>query len=124
MALPPCHALCQFYVCDGELSCQLYQRSGDMGLGVPFNIASYALLTYMIAHLTGLKPGDFVHTLGDAHIYTNHIEPLKVQLQREIRPFPKLKILRKVETIDDFRAEDFEICDYNPHAIIKMQMAV
>ncbi|TDG97413.1 hypothetical protein EPR50_G00225590 [Perca flavescens] len=124
MALPPCHALCQFYVCDGELSCQLYQRSGDMGLGVPFNIASYALLTYMIAHITGLKPGDFVHTLGDAHIYVNHIEPLKVQLQREIRPFPKLKILRKVESINDFRAEDFEICDYNPHPTIKMQMAV
>ncbi|XP_047183715.1 thymidylate synthase isoform X2 [Scophthalmus maximus] len=152
MALPPCHALCQFYVCDGELSCQLYQRSGDMGLGVPFNIASYALLTYMIAHITGLKvravfshqtshltlllpqsscvffpslqPGDFVHTLGDAHIYVNHIEPLKVQLQREIRPFPKLKILRNVEKIDDFCAEDFEITDYNPHPTIKMQMAV
>uniref|UniRef100_A0A8C3AWW2 Thymidylate synthase n=1 Tax=Cyclopterus lumpus TaxID=8103 RepID=A0A8C3AWW2_CYCLU len=124
MALPPCHALCQFYVCDGELSCQLYQRSGDMGLGVPFNIASYALLTYMIAHITGLKPGDFVHTLGDAHIYVNHIEALKVQLQREIRPFPKLKILREVESINDFRAEDFEICDYNPHPTIKMQMAV
>ncbi|KAK7881741.1 hypothetical protein WMY93_030150 [Mugilogobius chulae] len=114
----------KFYVCDGELSCQLYQRSGDMGLGVPFNIASYALLTYMIAHITGLKPGDFVHTLGDAHIYVNHIEPLKIQLEREIRPFPKLKILRKVEKIDDFRAEDFEICDYDPHPIIKMQMAV
>ncbi|TNN65838.1 Thymidylate synthase [Liparis tanakae] len=154
MALPPCHALCQFYVCDGELSCQLYQRSADMGLGVPFNIASYALLTYMIAHITGLKPGDFVHTLGDAHIYVNHIEALQVQLsvcqlsvcllsicllpvcfltrssclalqlQREIRPFPKLKILRKVESINDFRAEDFEICDYNPHPAIKMQMAV
>ncbi|XP_029003102.1 thymidylate synthase isoform X1 [Betta splendens] len=154
MALPPCHALCQFYVCDGELSCQLYQRSGDMGLGVPFNIASYALLTYMIAHITGLKvkslsqtlhrwivavssisshvlclvppsqPGDFVHTLGDAHIYLNHIEPLKIQLQRELRPFPKLKILRNVESINDFCAEDFEICDYNPHPTIKMQMAV
>ncbi|XP_056439768.1 thymidylate synthase [Gadus chalcogrammus] len=124
MALPPCHALCQFYVCDGELSCQLYQRSGDMGLGVPFNIASYALLTYMIAHVTGLKPGEFIHTLGDAHIYLNHIEPLKEQLQREVRPFPKLKILRKVETIDDFRAEDFEICGYQPHPAIKMQMAV
>ncbi|XP_041824696.1 thymidylate synthase [Melanotaenia boesemani] len=124
MALPPCHALCQFYVCDGELSCQLYQRSADMGLGVPFNIASYALLTYMIAHITGLKPGDFVHTLGDAHVYINHIEPLKEQLQREIRPFPKLKIHRKVENIDDFRAEDFEIYDYNPHPSIKMQMAV
>ncbi|CAL8313768.1 unnamed protein product [Merluccius merluccius] len=124
MALPPCHALCQFYVCDGELSCQLYQRSGDMGLGVPFNIASYALLTYMIAHITGLKTGDFVHTLGDAHVYVNHIKPLEEQLQREVRPFPKLKILRKVEKIDDFRTEDFEICDYNPHPAIRMQMAV
>ncbi|RXN00702.1 Thymidylate synthase [Acipenser ruthenus] len=124
MALPPCHALCQFYMCNGELSCQLYQRSGDMGLGVPFNIASYALLTYMIAHVTGLKPGDFVHSLGDAHIYVNHIEPLKIQLQREPRPFPKLKILRKVDSIDDFKAEDFEIIDYNPHPAIKMQMAV
>ncbi|KAM7329242.1 hypothetical protein ACRRTK_010855 [Alexandromys fortis] len=109
---------------NGELSCQLYQRSGDMGLGVPFNIASYALLTYMIAHITGLKPGDFVHTLGDAHIYLNHIEPLKTQLQREPRPFPKLKILRKVETIDDFRVEDFQIEGYNPHPAIKMEMAV
>ncbi|XP_006151681.1 thymidylate synthase [Tupaia chinensis] len=124
MALPPCHALCQFYVVDGELSCQLYQRSGDMGLGVPFNIASYALLTYMIAHITGLKPGDFVHTLGDAHIYLNHVEPLKIQLQREPRPFPKLKILRKVEKIDDFKAEDFQIEGYNPHPTIKMEMAL
>lgn len=124
MALPPCHALCQFYVSDGELSCQLYQRSGDMGLGVPFNIASYALLTYMIAHITGLKPGDFVHTIGDAHIYTNHIEPLKEQILREPRPFPKLKIKRKVEQINDFSAEDFEIYDYDPHPSIKMQMAV
>lgn len=95
-----------------------------MGLGVPFNIASYALLTYMIAHITGLKPGDFVHTLGDAHIYLNHIEPLKIQLQREPRPFPKLKILRKVEKIDDFKAEDFQIEGYNPHPTIKMEMAV
>ncbi|XP_061878067.1 thymidylate synthase isoform X1 [Entelurus aequoreus] len=145
MALPPCHTLCQFYVCDGELSCQLYQRSGDMGLGVPFNIASYALLTYMIAHVTDLKvtsspffqclptpdmypasfqPGDFVHTLGDAHIYTNHVKPLEEQLKREIRPFPKMNILRKVESIDDFRAEDFEIVGYNPHPAIKMEMAV
>ncbi|XP_047683370.1 thymidylate synthase isoform X2 [Prionailurus viverrinus] len=100
MALPPCHALCQFYVVNGELSCQLYQRSGDMGLGVPFNIASYSLLTYMIAHITGLK------------------------LQREPRPFPKLRILRKVETIDDFKAEDFQIEGYNPHPTIKMEMAV
>ncbi|KAB0378856.1 hypothetical protein FD755_010434 [Muntiacus reevesi] len=174
MALPPCHALCQFYVVNGELSCQLYQRSGDMGLGVPFNIASYALLTYMIAYITDLKPGDFVHTLGDAHVYLNHIEPLKTQalmeprgqasrfvdgggqagtrqvglwpqtlnmtgavryctcmyscplrcLQREPRPFPKLKILRKVEKIDDFKAEDFQIEGYNPHPTIKMEMAV
>ncbi|KAB1258330.1 Thymidylate synthase [Camelus dromedarius] len=124
MALPPCHALCQFYVVNGELSCQLYQRSGDMGLGVPFNIASYSLLTCMIAHITGLKPGDFVHTLGDAHIYLNHIEPLKMQLQREPRPFPKLRILRKVEKIDDFKAEDFQVEGYNPHPTIKMEMAV
>ncbi|XP_064298986.1 thymidylate synthase isoform X1 [Phalacrocorax carbo] len=124
MALPPCHALCQFYVLNGELSCQLYQRSGDMGLGVPFNIASYSLLTYMIAHVTGLKPGEFIHTLGDAHIYLNHVEPLKVQLQREPRPFPKLRIIRKVEDISDFKAEDFQIEDYNPHPSIKMEMAV
>nr|XP_021135825.1 thymidylate synthase [Columba livia] len=124
MALPPCHALCQFYVVNGELSCQLYQRSGDMGLGVPFNIASYSLLTYMIAHVTGLKPGEFIHTLGDAHVYLNHVEPLKVQLQREPRPFPKLRILRKVEDISDFKAEDFQIEDYNPHPPIKMEMAV
>ncbi|KFV70026.1 Thymidylate synthase, partial [Dryobates pubescens] len=124
MALPPCHALCQFYVQSGELSCQLYQRSGDMGLGVPFNIASYSLLTYMIAHVTGLKPGEFIHTLGDAHIYLNHVEPLKLQLQREPRPFPKLRILQKVEDISDFKAEDFQIEDYNPHPPIKMEMAV
>ncbi|XP_043545265.1 thymidylate synthase [Chiloscyllium plagiosum] len=124
MALPPCHALCQFYVCNGELSCQLYQRSGDMGLGVPFNIASYSLLTYMIAHITGLKPGDFIHTLGDAHVYNNHIEALKIQLQREPRPFPKLKILRNVESINDFKAEDFKLEGYNPHPTIKMEMAV
>ncbi|XP_078543577.1 thymidylate synthase [Lissotriton helveticus] len=124
MALPPCHALCQFYVLNGELSCQLYQRSGDMGLGVPFNIASYALLTYMVAHVTSLKLGDFVHTLGDAHVYLNHIDPLKVQVQRVPRPFPKLTILRKVENINDFKAEDFKIEGYDPHPAIKMEMAV
>uniref|UniRef100_A0A2K5PIQ4 Thymidylate synthase n=1 Tax=Cebus imitator TaxID=2715852 RepID=A0A2K5PIQ4_CEBIM len=124
MALPPCHALCQFYEVNGELSCQLHQRSGDMGLGVPFNTASYTLLTYVIAHITGLKPGDFVHTLGDAHIYLNHIKPLKIQLQREPRPFPKLKILRQVEKIDDFKAEDFKVEGCNPHPTIKMEMAV
>nr|XP_034981453.1 thymidylate synthase [Zootoca vivipara] len=124
MALPPCHALCQFYVLNGELSCQLYQRSGDMGLGVPFNIASYSLLTSMVAHVTGLKPGEFIHTLGDAHIYLNHIEPLKIQLQRQPRPFPKLKILRNVENINDFNVDDFELEGYDPHPSIKMEMAV
>lgn len=124
MALPPCHAFIQFYVCDGELSSQLYQRSGDIGLGVPFNIASYSLLTYMIAHVTGLEPGDFVHTLGDAHVYVNHIEPLKIQLQRKPRPFPKLLIKREVKDIDDFKFEDFEIVGYNPHPKIAMEMAV
>lgn len=124
MALPPCHALCQFYVNDGELSCQLYQRSGDMGLGVPFNIASYSLLTYMIAHVTGLKPGDFVHTLGDAHVYSNHVEPLNEQLKREPKAFPTLNFKRKVESIDDFTMEDFSLNDYKPHGKIAMKMAV
>lgn len=124
MALPPCHAFAQFYVCNGELSCQLYQRSADMGLGVPFNIASYALLTYMIAHVTGLKPGDFIHTLGDAHIYLNHIEPLQKQLERTPRPFPKLVIKNEVKNIDDFKMEDFEIVGYKPYPKIKMEMAV
>ncbi|MBN3278841.1 TYSY synthase, partial [Polyodon spathula] len=118
MALPPCHALCQFYVCNGELSCQLYQRSGDMGLGVPFNIASYALLTYMIAHITELK------VLTKVFSNLMFIFYLSLQLQREPRPLPKLKILRKVDSIDDFKAEDFEIIDYSPHPAIKMQMAV
>lgn len=124
MALPPCHSFVQFYVCNGELSCQMYQRSADMGLGVPFNIASYSLLTYMIAHVTGLQPGDFVHTIGDAHVYVNHVDALKEQLKREPRPFPKLLIKRKVDDIDDFRMEDFEIVGYNPHPKIKMDMAV
>eukprot|EP00057_Strongylocentrotus_purpuratus_P027188 XP_011681662.1 PREDICTED: LOW QUALITY PROTEIN: thymidylate synthase [Strongylocentrotus purpuratus] len=124
MALPPYHAFVQFYSCNGELSCQLYQRSGDMGLGVPFNIASYSLLTYMIAHVTGLKPGDFVHTLGDAHVYLNHTEPLKEQLKRVPRQFPKLNIKRKVTNIDDFKFEDFEIEGYKPYPKITMQMAV
>ncbi|XP_055913876.1 thymidylate synthase [Eupeodes corollae] len=124
MALPPCHCLAQFYVANGELSCQLYQRSADMGLGVPFNIASYALLTYMIAHVTGLKPGDFVHTLGDAHVYNNHVEPLKEQLKRVPRAFPKLVIKRKVEKIEDFTFDDFEIVDYKPYPKIAMEMAV
>ncbi|KAF1651416.1 Thymidylate synthase, partial [Aptenodytes patagonicus] len=120
MALPPCHALCQFYVLNGELSCQLYQRSGDMGLGVPFNIASYSLLTYMIAHVTGLKVGYLIILLNLLYA----INLLLFQLQREPRPFPKLRILRKVEDISDFKAEDFQIEDYNPHPPIKMEMAV
>lgn len=124
MALPPCHCLCQFYVANEELSCQLYQRSADMGLGVPFNIASYALLTYMIAHVTNLKPGDFVHTLGDAHVYSNHCTALEEQLKREPRPFPRLKIKRNVKSIFDFRFEDFELIGYSPHPKIKMEMAV
>ncbi|CAG2224586.1 TYMS [Mytilus edulis] len=124
MALPPCHAFVQFFVANGELSCQLYQRSGDMGLGVPFNIASYSLLVYMIAMVTNLKPGDFVHTIGDAHIYVNHLDPLKEQLKRVPREFPKLVIKREVTDIDDFKFEDFEIVGYNPHPKIAMEMAV
>ncbi|XP_012279699.1 thymidylate synthase [Orussus abietinus] len=124
MALPPCHCLVQFYVCDGELSCQLYQRSADMGLGVPFNIASYSLLTYMLAHVTSLKPGDFIHTMGDCHVYLNHISSLQTQIIREPRPFPQLKIKRNVEDIEDFVFDDFELIDYNPHNRIVMAMAV
>jgi len=124
MALPPCHCLVQFYVADGELSCQLYQRSADMGLGVPFNIASYALLTHMIAHVTDLTPGDFVHTLGDAHVYLNHLEPLKVQLERTPKEFPKLVIKRKVENIEDFKFEDFAMEGYDPYPKITMEMSV
>jgi thymidylate synthase len=124
MALPPCHSFCQFYVNDGELSCQMYQRSCDMGLGVPFNIASYALLTYMIAHVCDLTPGDFIHTLGDTHIYQNHIEPLKQQITRVPKPFPKLSFVRKVENIDDFTFEDFHLEGYECHPKIKMDMAV
>jgi thymidylate synthase len=107
-----------------ELSCQMYQRSADMGLGVPFNIASYALLTRLMAQVTGRKPGDFVHTIGDAHIYLNHVDALKEQLQREPRPFPKLKINPDKLHIDDFEFSDFEIIGYNPHKPIKMEMAV
>jgi len=124
MALPPCHCLVQFYVADGELSCQLYQRSADMGLGVPFNIASYALLTVMIAHVTGLKPGDFVHTLGDAHVYSNHVEALNVQCERTPRSFPKIHVKRDVANIEDFKIEDFEITGYDPYPKITMEMAV
>ncbi len=124
MALPPCHMFAQFYVADGELSCQMYQRSGDMGLGVPFNIASYALLTRMLAQVAGLRPGEFIHVLGDAHVYKNHVEPLMEQLGREPRPFPKLTLDASIKEIDDFRMEHFSLTDYNPHAAIKMEMAV
>ncbi|XP_076300092.1 thymidylate synthase [Lasioglossum baleicum] len=124
MALPPCHCLVQFYVGNGELSCQLYQRSADMGLGVPFNIASYSLLTYMLAHITNLKPGEFVHTMGDCHVYLNHVAALEKQIEREPKPFPRLKIVRNVQDIDDFLPEDFELTGYSPHAKIAMEMAV
>eukprot|EP00400_MALV-I_sp_L67-5_P000777 gene777-261_t len=124
MALPPCHMFCQFHVQDGKLSCALYQRSCDMGLGVPFNIASYSLLTYMMAHITGLKPGEFVHFLGNTHVYKNHVDPLLEQLKRPPRPFPQLKIKRDVTEIDDFKAEDFEILCYKPYPKIAMEMAV
>ena len=124
MALPPCHMFCQFYVSNGELSCLMYQRSVDVGLGLPFNIASYSLLTYMIAHVTGLKPGDFIHTMGDTHIYKNHIEPLKEQLKREPKKFPRLFIMRKTDDIDSFKFEDFELVGYDPHPSIKMEMSV
>lgn len=126
MALPPCHMFCQFYVANGELSCQMYQRSADMGLGVPFNIASYALLTHMMAHVCGLKPGDFVHTIGDAHVYLNHVGALREQLNRSPRAFPKLVIKSSPQkrNIDDFVYEDFEVVGYKPHKTIKMKMAV
>jgi len=126
MALPPCHMFCQFYVDTkkNELSCQMYQRSADMGLGVPFNIASYALLTHMIAHVTGRKPGDFIHTIGDTHVYLNHIDALKKQLNRPPRAFPKLNINSETKDIDDFSFEDFEVIGYKPHKTIAMKMAV
>lgn len=124
MALPPCHLLCQFYVANGELSCQMYQRSADIGLGVPFNIASYSLLTILLAHVTGFKPGEFVHVLGDAHVYSNHICKLEAQLDREPRPFPTLKINTNKRNIDDFVIDDLELVGYNPHTAISMAMAV
>lgn len=124
MKLPPCHAFFQFYVADGKLSCQLYQRSADIFLGVPFNIASYALLTMMVAQVCGLKPGEFVHTLGDAHIYSNHIEQAKLQLSREFRPLPSMKINSSVKSIFDFKFEDFELQNYDPHPHIKAPVAV
>ncbi|MEO0544067.1 MAG: thymidylate synthase [Pseudomonadota bacterium] len=124
MALPPCHCLFQFYVADGKLSCQLYQRSADIFLGVPFNIASYALLTHMIADVAGLKVGDFVHSFGDAHIYHNHFEQVATQLGRAFRPLPKLHILRTPPSIFDYVFEDFEIVGYDPHPHIKAPVAV
>lgn len=124
MALPPCHCLFQFYVSDGKLSCQLYQRSGDVFLGVPFNIASYSLLTMMIAQVTGLKPGEFIHTFGDAHIYLNHVEQVKLQLTRTPKKLPTMKINPNVRSLFDFTYEDFEIVDYDPHPHIKGEVSV
>ena len=124
MALPPCHIIFQFYVADGRLSCQLYQRSADIFLGVPFNIASYSLLTMMIAQVCGLKPGDFVHTLGDAHIYLNHLEQCRLQLTREPRPLPTMRINPERKEINDFVFEDFTLENYNPHPHIKGEVSV
>jgi thymidylate synthase len=124
MALAPCHALFQFYVADGRLSCQLYQRSADIFLGVPFNIASYALLTLMMAQVTGLRPGDFVHTLGDAHLYLNHLEQADEQLARSPRPLPVMKLNPAVKDLFGFRYEDFELADYNPAPAIRAPIAV
>ncbi len=124
MALPPCHAFFQFYVADGRLSCQLYQRSADIFLGVPFNIASYALLTLMMAQVTGLRPGDFVHTLGDAHLYLNHLEQADTQLARAPRPLPVMELNPAVRSIFDFQYEDFTMRDYDPHPPIKAPVAV
>lgn len=124
MALPPCHTLFQFYVADGKLSCQLYQRSADVFLGLPFNIASYALLTHMIADITGLEVGDFVHTIGDAHIYTNHIEQVREQMTRSPRELPELRIERAVVDPADYAIEDFEIIGYVPHPSIKGELSV
>lgn len=124
MALPPCHAFFQFYVHDGKLSCQLYQRSADVFLGVPFNIASYALLIHMVAQVCDLKPGEFVHTTGDTHIYLNHIEQSKLQLTREFKVLPKLQLNPSIKSIFDFKYEDIEILGYDPHPTIKAEIAV
>lgn len=124
MALPPCHSFFQFYVAEGKLSCQLYQRSADIFLGVPFNIASYALLTMMVAQVCKLKPGDFVHTLGDAHLYNNHLEQAQLQLSREPRPLPTMKLNPSVDNIFDFKFEDFSLENYDPHPHIKAPVAI
>ena len=124
MALPPCHSLFQFYVADGKLSCQLYQRSADTFLGVPFNIASYALLTMMIAQVCDLQVGDFIHTMGDAHLYNNHIEQTELLLTREIRPLPTMKINAEVKDIFNFTIDDFELINYDPHPHIKAAVAI
>lgn len=124
MALPPCHLLFQFYVANGKLSCQLYQRSADVFLGVPFNIASYALFTMMVAQVCGLEVGEFIHTFGDAHLYSNHLEQAKLQLSRGCRPLPEMKLNSEVKDIFDFKYEDFELLNYDPHPAIKAPVAV
>ena len=124
MALPPCHALFQFYVCNGEISCQLYQRSADVFLGVPFNIASYSLLLMMVAQVCGLKPKEFIHTLGDAHLYTNHLDQARLQLTRDPRPLPTMKLNPEVKDIFSFQYEDFQLENYDPHPHIKAEVSV
>lgn len=124
MALPPCHTLFQFYVAEGRLSCQLYQRSADVFLGVPFNIASYALLTHMVAQVTDLEVGDFVHTFGDAHLYRNHVDQARIQLQREFRPLPELRLNPERTALDEFDLEDVEVVGYDPHPAIRAPIAV